>query len=218
MSTLPEIRQLKSLCDQYALDGREILATHTDEELAALYNGIGPESFPDWLRNVLDAVHPSLAPVALIHDIEWSASDGTAETFAASNERFKTNGYKIAKGLYAWWRPRRYLVMNDARRFGNLCQHFGWAAWRAPYEAAKSEATPAEAAQAAATVPCSRACAMVILAILAQTLTGCATLAPYWATCKNAALSWTVGHVCDKLTNAETAAPTATPSDPSTEP
>ena len=29
--------------------------------------------------------------------------------------------------------------MNDARRFGNLCQSFGWKAWRAPYEARVAE-------------------------------------------------------------------------------
>ena len=139
MASINEIRRLLELCEAHGLEGREILANHTDGELAALYNGIGPEAFPEWLRSVLDYLHPSLAPVAFIHDVEWGDSDGTEESFAASNARFKRNGYRVARGLYPWWRLRRWIAMNDARRFGNLCQSFGWKAWRAPYEARVAE-------------------------------------------------------------------------------
>lgn len=59
-------------------------------------NGIGPESFPEWLRAV-----------------------GTEESIKASNERFKRNGYKAAKAEFGWWRPRRYLVISHAR-----CNHY----------------------------------------------------------------------------------------------
>ena len=135
MAGLEETRRLAALCEEHGLEGREILSRHTEAELALSYNGIGPESFPGWLRNLLDRLHPSLAPVAFIHDVEWSDSDGTREGFAASNARFKANGYRIARRTFPWWSIRRWLVMNDARRFGNLCQAFGWAAWRAPYEA-----------------------------------------------------------------------------------
>ena len=74
-------------------------------------------------------MHPSLAAVALIHDVEWHETDKTKEKFAESNDRFKQNGYKVAKSEFAWYNPRRYVVMNQARRFGNYCQLFGWDAW-----------------------------------------------------------------------------------------
>ena len=64
--------------------------------------------------------------------------DGTKESFTASNERFKRNGYKVAKADFSWWRPRRYVVMNHARRFGNICQAFGWSAWMAPFKERQS--------------------------------------------------------------------------------
>ena len=54
----------------------------------------------------------------------------TKESFTASNKRFKRNGSKVAKAEFAWYNPRRYAVINSARRFGNICQTFGWAAWR----------------------------------------------------------------------------------------
>ena len=42
----------------------------------------------------------------------------------------------VAKANYSWWNPLRYIVMNQARRFGNLCQLFGWSAWTSPCECA----------------------------------------------------------------------------------
>ena len=135
MSNVNEVRKLRALCEEYGLENREILAKYTDDELAAIYNGIGPESVPQWLRAALDAVHPSLAPVAFIHDVEWHESDGSAAAFAESNARFRRNGCKVASAAFGWWRPRRYKVMWDAVKFARVCQRFGWSAGRAPYEA-----------------------------------------------------------------------------------
>ena len=139
MASLKEVKRLKELCETYDLEGRAVLDGFKNTELASMYNGIGPEKFPGWLRSVLDFLHPSLAPVAFIHDVEWSLSDGTKESFTASNKRFKRNGYKIAKAMYPWWRLRRYAVEGSARRFAKVCQRFGWAAWIAPYDARNVE-------------------------------------------------------------------------------
>ena len=137
MATVDEVRRLKELCEEYGLEGREILSKYTDEELAAIFNGIGPDAFPQWLRSALDALHPSLAPVAFIHDVEWHESDGTEASFAESNARFRRNGCKVASAAFGWWRPRRYLVMWDAVKFARICQRFGWSAWLAPSKAAQ---------------------------------------------------------------------------------
>ena len=137
MATVDEVKRLKELCEEYGLEGREILSKYTDEQLAAIFNGIGPDAFPQWLRSALDALHPSLAPVAFIHDVEWHESDGTEASFAESNARFRRNGCKVASAAFGWWRPRRYLVMWDAVKFARICQRFGWSAWLAPSKAAQ---------------------------------------------------------------------------------
>ena len=129
MSTQKEIKELKQLAEACQLENREILEKYTLKELAAIFNGIGPDAFPDWLRNAITALHPSLSVVAFIHDVEWHESDQSREKFTESNERFKTNGYAVAKYKFGWYDPRRYIVMNQARRFGNICQTFGWSAW-----------------------------------------------------------------------------------------
>ena len=137
MATVDEVKRLKELCDEYGLEGREILSKYTDEDLAAIFNGMGPDAFPQWLRSALDALHPSLAPVAFIHDVEWHESDGTEASFAESNARFRRNGCTVASAAFGWWRPRRYLVMWDAVKFARICQRFGWSAWLAPSKAAQ---------------------------------------------------------------------------------
>lgn len=134
MSDIDTVTQMLRQVAYYRLDGWSYVSQYTKVELAMYFNGIGPEWFPERLRNEIDARHPDLLPVAFIHDTEWSTSDGTRKSFDASNERFKCNGYKIARAKYCWWDPRRYIRMNQARVFGNLCQAFGWSAYRAAYE------------------------------------------------------------------------------------
>ena len=129
VNRLKELKMLKEKAEELQLENREILSKYTLTELSAIYNGIGPDSFPEWLRKFISALHPSLAVVALIHDVEWHESDKTQKTFDESNARFKANGYKVAEAEFGWYNPRRYVVMNQARRFGNICQFFGWKAW-----------------------------------------------------------------------------------------
>lgn len=127
--SITQIRKLRALCEAYQLEGREILCRHTDEELARIYNGIGPSSFPDWMRDALDAIHPSLRPVALIHDVEFEHSDGKEDSFRACNERFRCNGIKVAQAGFKWYNPRRYLVEFEAVKYAAVCQLFGWPVW-----------------------------------------------------------------------------------------
>lgn len=127
--TAPAIAELRALCEAAKLDGREILAGYTDTELRLLYNRLGPDSFPAWLRGVVSDLNSWLEPAALIHDVEWANSDGTREHFTASNKRLRENGHRLARHLFKWYDPRHYLYQNRASRFANYCQLFGYSAW-----------------------------------------------------------------------------------------
>lgn len=144
MASLKEVKRVVGLCERFGLEGREILGKYTNTELGSMFNGIGPDRFPGWLRALLDFIHPSLAPVACIHDVEWSESDGTKESFKASNRRFRRNGFKVARASFKWWRPRRYIVMWHSWKFARICQRFGWAAWMAPFDARQVASAKAE--------------------------------------------------------------------------
>ena len=130
MNKIKEIKRLRELAEKYGLEDREILSKYPMTRLAQIYNGVGPDAFPKWLRGFVTALHPSLAAVAFIHDVEWHESDGTDETLKATNDRSREHGYRAAKAEYGWYNPRRYIVMNQARRLGNYCQMFGKDGWR----------------------------------------------------------------------------------------
>ncbi|WP_176014440.1 hypothetical protein [Victivallis sp. Marseille-Q1083] len=70
MNRLKEILELKRLAEEFQLENREIIAKYNMQELCSIYNGIGPDAFPEWLRNAIFVLHPSLAVIAFIHDIE----------------------------------------------------------------------------------------------------------------------------------------------------
>lgn len=124
MKEIEEVENILRQCVDCGLDGMEITEQFTLEELASIYNGIGPDRFPEVLRTALDKLNPSLLPVAFIHDIQYHVG-GTKSDFTAANTLFKTNGKRMAFATYGWYDPRRYLVWNTARRFGNLCERFG---------------------------------------------------------------------------------------------
>ena len=131
-----EISKIRKMAIEAGLDGATKLKRYTIKDLQKIFNGIGSDKFPKKIREFLDKLNPTLLPVAMIHDVEWHKSDCLMATFTASNTRFKQNGYKIAKYRYCFLDPRRYLVMLQAKRFGNLCQLFGWSAWTSPCECA----------------------------------------------------------------------------------
>ena len=83
MNRLKELKELRAKAESLQLENAEILRKYNMQQLCSIYNGIGPDSFPDWLRSFISALHPSLAAVALIHDVEWHESDKNKEKFAA---------------------------------------------------------------------------------------------------------------------------------------
>ena len=64
---LAKLEQLREKCEEYELSGREVLDCFTLEELAEIYNGIGPDRFPDWLRKIITEANGLFEPAALKH-------------------------------------------------------------------------------------------------------------------------------------------------------
>ena len=79
---MEEIAELRRLCGKYELAGREILAEYSDAELAGMYNGAGPDAWPDDLRGLLTRAMLLFKPAVLIHDVQYTFSDGTETGFA----------------------------------------------------------------------------------------------------------------------------------------
>ena len=114
-----ELFELRKLAEDCQLEGRSLLC-QAPEVVSRICNGIGPSWFPASLRLMIDAFHPSLKVVAAIHDLWYYYSKGDNEDFLAANRAFRENGVRVARHLYGWYNPRRYLVEFSAARFARL--------------------------------------------------------------------------------------------------
>ena len=65
MNRLKEIKELKALAEELQLENREIIRKYKITELASIYNGIGPDSFPEWLRG-LQRLHGGESKLQLV--------------------------------------------------------------------------------------------------------------------------------------------------------
>ena len=122
---MSKISQILTKVRQNNLTGREILDDFTREELKAIYNGIGPDRFPDWLRAIVTEANGLFEPAALIHDVRFYIG-GTREDFSVANAEFKKNCYTLVYAAYSWYNPRRYKWQFRAWRYYHYCEDFGW--------------------------------------------------------------------------------------------
>ena len=115
---------------------------YSAEELAGLANGVGPEAWAQWKRDVLgDALaflRVYIDAAAFMHDC-WAslANDGSRAGFEEWNEALRKN---IIRDAYLDIAPWRILERWWARRGAALAHAFvsgekGWAAWQAAYRA-----------------------------------------------------------------------------------
>jgi hypothetical protein len=141
--TVKQISYWRQQAEDVRLENRQILNKYSDEELAEIFNGIGSDGFPEWLRSAISKLHPSLMAVALIHDVEWYEReletkahkfiypDVDRKRFHESNKRFKTNAVKMSKFRYGLIDPRRYIVQFNGWRFSKYCNSaLGFKWWK----------------------------------------------------------------------------------------
>jgi len=138
MSDVETVRRMLSQVSFFELHGQELVYSLPIATLAEDFNGIGPEWFPEQLRKAIDRMHSDFLPVAFVHDVMWSHSDGSISGFDHSNDCFLINGYKVARKKYGWYDPRRYWRMRQARMFAELCQVFGMSAYLTAYHKQKN--------------------------------------------------------------------------------
>lgn len=93
--------------------------TLTFDERISVYNGTGPDYFPGWIRDYLDAIFWWAADPVLAHDVEYSY--GTSKIMA--DIRLLINCF-----LRCDMKPRR-IIMSLIAYLGVML--FGRKAWRA---------------------------------------------------------------------------------------
>lgn len=122
---MTNVSKLIAIAEQHQLLGRDILSLFPESELSAIYNGIGPDRFPGWLRTIITEANGLYEPAAMIHDVRYHIG-GTYSDFTEANSEFRDNCYTLVCAAYSWYDPRRYKWLFRAWRYAGYCQEFGW--------------------------------------------------------------------------------------------
>ena len=131
--TYPELTDIRDAAIRLHLDGSQHLAYIPLDVLAASYNGTGPEFLPQKLRDLLDGACRPFLPAVMIHDVDFTLSDGSKESFWQANNRLLINCITCALDAYPWTSWRRYVLVAEAFLIYRACAKFGWIAWRMAY-------------------------------------------------------------------------------------
>ena len=109
-----------------------VIALPTDT-LAECYNGTGPEFLPQRIRQKLDAVCRPFLPAVMVHDVDFTFSDGTRRSFLIANQHLFWNCILCACDAHPWYSWRRYVLILEAWAIYRACHKFGWIAWHNAY-------------------------------------------------------------------------------------
>ena len=128
---LAEITALiKKACDLKLTDAAWV-ACFNAKELAAVYNGIGPEWLPLSIREKLTKYLAVFAPACLIHDFHYWIGDGTLKDFTYANDTLEANCRKCINAETKWYQIfRRAAGYYAAHLMAEACRRYGWSAYR----------------------------------------------------------------------------------------
>lgn len=137
--TYPELTDIRDAAIRLHLDGSHFLAYLPLEVLAASYNGTGPEFLPDSIRQKLDAACRPFLPAVMIHDVDYTFSDGSEASFRQANLRLLRNCITCALNAHPWTSWKRYALILEAWALYRACEKFGWVAWIQAYNKRKEK-------------------------------------------------------------------------------
>ena len=116
-------------CIELPIKGGRILLKEDPARVLEICNGVGPESFPESLRSMIDLTHPYMITASIIHDLRYYYGDGTKFYFFDSNLDFMDNTIVVSDNMYGVFNPMRYLARRRAKQFRELLDRFGWDAY-----------------------------------------------------------------------------------------
>lgn len=103
MIDILDIARVRKLAYDYCLRGSNKLLKYSDEALQNIYNGVGPDRWPDNVRSLLTGLASLYEPAVVIHDVEFKESDGLDVSFKDTVDHFRENAKIILKKEYPLW-------------------------------------------------------------------------------------------------------------------
>lgn len=128
---LAEITALIKKARKFKLIDSGWVICFAPEELATVYNGIGPEWLPLSIREKLTKYLAIFAPACLIHDFHYWIGDGTLKDFNYANDTLEANCRKCINAETKWYQLlRRAAGYYAAHLMAETCRRYGWSAYR----------------------------------------------------------------------------------------
>ena len=139
MNNISDISHLRAEVGRLLLLGRDLVLALPLDVLAAAYNGTGPEFLPDAIRAKLDSAARPFLPAVMVHDVDYTLSDGTVGSFRSANRRLLVNCLICALDAHPWYSWRRYALILEAWAIYRACTQFGWIPWILAYSKTTQE-------------------------------------------------------------------------------
>ena len=130
---LEDVIRIRSEVERLHLDGWEFVLAVPLDSLLKSYNGTGPENLRKEIREKLDKIAKQLLPAVMVHDLDFTWSDGTVKSFNEANKRLLKNCIICATDAAPWYSWRRYALIAEACTFSLACKKLGWVAWLSAY-------------------------------------------------------------------------------------
>lgn len=130
MYTKDEIENLRSLAKEAKLRAPHAFWNASAEDLVNICNGIGADWQSEKTRKIITKSLKYAEPAAMIHDFEYSRSDGDKERQERVDRRFLSNGLAyVQKCFPQWWNWRRWLGERAVLAMYAVLERLGYVAW-----------------------------------------------------------------------------------------
>ena len=130
---LEDVIRIRSEVERLQLDGWEFVLAVPLDSLLKSYNGTGPENLRKEIREKLDKIAKQLLPAVMVHDLDFTWSDGTVKSFNDANKRLLKNCIICATDAAPWYSWKRYALIAEACTFYLACKKLGLVAWLSAY-------------------------------------------------------------------------------------
>jgi len=97
--------ELRLECMALDLQYPEYFLAIEDQELSRIWNGVGAESWPVFMREFITWIYRHFETSALIHDVRFDYSDGTILGCKLANQEMFDNLHLTLSLLYPWHKP-----------------------------------------------------------------------------------------------------------------
>lgn len=135
---ISEVEAIRAEVIKLNLQRPVIFDALTVQDFAAIYNGYGPNDWPESVRTIITWVYHNFRPLAAVHDVEFEFSDGTQVGWLIALQRWYDNSATLLNDRYPlckfWLVLFRVIAWCKLRTSYEALKCGSWSAWQAAYE------------------------------------------------------------------------------------